>query len=394
MQQQYRQLDRPQKRARLMEISLTFLRLGLVAFGGPAAHIALMEEELVSRRRWISRESFLDMLGATNLLPGPNSTEMALHLGLHRGGPLGLLLAGLCFLLPAVLLTLLLAMLYAGQGQLQVLTGILAGIKPVVLAIILRALYRLGKTVLKGWQPALLAALALTLYLLGMPEIPLLLLAGLVMTAARNGPSLIRKLGERRHALLPMALAGSAEPAARAVQALTLPGVFFSFLKIGSFLYGSGYVLLAFLESEFVTLRGLITHQQLLDAVVAGQLTPGPVFTAATFVGYLISGVPGALSATAGIFLPAFLLVYLLNPLIPRMRASRWLGPALDGVNAASLALMAAVVLRLAPDALTGWLPIAGFLLALLLIFRTKISPFWLIAAGGAVGLLAQQLGV
>lgn len=389
----YASLGPGEKRARLLEISLSFLKLGLVAFGGPAAHIALMEEEMVSRRGWISRESFLDMLGATNLLPGPNSTEMALHLGLHRGGPLGLLLAGLCFLLPAVVLTLALAMLYQGQGQLAQVAGALQGIKPVVLAMILRALYRLGRTLLKGWLPAAVAVAALILYLLGLPEIPLLLLAGLFVMLIRNRALLFEKLGHRGMAFLPLPAAlAQAEPAARAAQALSLGGLFLSFLKIGSFLYGSGYVLLAFLESEFVTLRGLISHQQLLDAVVVGQLTPGPVFTAATFVGYLIAGIPGGLTATAGIFLPAFVLVYALNPLIPRMRASRWLGPVLDGVNAASLALMAAVLIRLVPDALTGWLPIAGCALAFLALARTRISPFWLIAAGGAVGLAAQQL--
>lgn len=388
-QAQFANLTPQQKRRRLIEIALVFVKLGLVAFGGPAAHIAMMEEEAVTRRKWISRQSFLDMLGATNLLPGPNSTEMAIHIGFTYGGGLGLLLAGLGFLLPAVVIVLVLAMVYQQQGQLPLVEGILAGIKPVVLAVVFHALLRLVKTVIKGWLPGITAAFALMLYLLGVPEIPLLLLAGFTVMAFKNRGRIVSWFTNKSW-MVPVFPAFVASQATSQIEkvaaALSVPGIFFTFLKIGSFLYGSGYVLLAFLEAEFVSGRALITSRQLLDAVAVGQFTPGPVFTTATFVGYLMAGTPGALAATAGIFLPAFVLVFLLNPYIPKMRASTWFGAALDGINAASLALMAAVSLRLVPDTLPSLLPVILFLLSFLALWRTKLSSFWMILVGGVIG--------
>lgn len=388
-QAEYRQLGKAEKRARLREIALVFLRLGTVAFGGPAAHIAMMEEEIVTRRGWLNREKFLDLLGATNLIPGPNSTEMAIHLGYTRGGLAGLFIAGTFFILPAMAIVLVFAALYMRHGRVQEVEGVLYGVKPVILAVILQALARLGRSVIKGPLPALLAAAVIALYFLGVSEIPLLLVSGLMLMLIRNRRRIRDKMFS--FSLLPSALALSSVPeTARLPGSLSNAGIFFTFLKIGSVLYGSGYVLLAFLETEFVSRLGLITRQQLLDAVAVGQFTPGPVFTTATFIGYLLYGFPGALSATAGIFLPSFLLVFLLNPLIPKMRASAWFSAALDGVNAASLALMAAVSFKLAqaslPDAPTVLLAIAS----LALLVKTKISSFWLIIGGGLAGFLIK----
>ena len=386
-QAEYKQLGKAEKRSRLREIALVFLRLGTVAFGGPAAHIAMMEEEIVTKRGWLSREKFMDLLGATNLIPGPNSTEMAIHLGYTRGGLAGLFIAGILFILPAMAIVLIFAVLYVRHGQVQEVEGVLYGVKPVILAVILQALARLGRSVIKGPLPALLAAAVTALYFLGIAEIPLLLGSGLMLMLIRNWRRIKDKMFSS--SLLPSILALSAVPEqAKMPGSLSSSGIFFIFLKIGSVLYGSGYVLLAFLETEFVSRLGLITRQQLLDAVAVGQFTPGPVFTTATFIGYLLYGFPGALSATAGIFLPSFLLVFLLNPLIPRMRASAWFSAALDGVNAASLALMAAVSLKLAqaslPDVPTVLLAAA----ALALMVKTKVSSFWLIIAGGLAGFL------
>lgn len=381
----YKALPRDERRRRLLEIALVFLRLGLTAFGGPAAHIAMMEEEVVHKRRWITREEFLDLLGATNLIPGPNSTELAIHLGFSRGGLWGLITAGVCFILPAMMTVLVFALLYARHGQVSEVAGVMAGIKPVVLAVVLQALLRLGKSVIKGWLPGALVAGSLGLYFLGLAEIPILFAAGLIMLLTQNW----QRLKNRLFALpLPLFLASSAPAGLAPPAALGAGGIFLVFLKIGSVLYGSGYVLLAFLERELVSLRGLLTQQQLLDAVAVGQFTPGPVFTTATFVGYQIGGLGGALTATAGIFLPSFLLVFLLNPFIPKMRASPYLGAALDGVNAASLALMAAVSLKLGIGALVDLPAILLFLAALFVMLKWKVNSFWLILAGGALGYL------
>ena len=386
----YKTLPREDKRRRLAEIALVFLKLGLVAFGGPAAHIAMMDEELIQKRKWLSREMFLDFMGATNLIPGPNSTELAIHLGFHRGGPLGLLLAGVCFILPAFVSVLIFALLYVRHGQVREVEGLLYGIKPVVLAVIIQALIRLSKSVIKDVPGAVVVAGAIGLYALGLPEIPLLLLAGVTVMIVKNWPRVRGKLFSLPLPLLP--LASAAQPALEQAGRMGAPGLFWTFLKIGSFLYGSGYVLLAFLEGEFVSKLGVLGMPQILDAVAVGQFTPGPVFTTATFIGYLLGGMGGAAAATAGIFLPSFVLVFALNPLIPRMRASKWLGALLDGVNAASLALMAAVSLKLGISSLLDAVTIVLFLAALAALLKFKINSFWLILAGGLIGFLVKAV--
>ena len=382
-------LPLPERHRRYREIATVFLRLGIVAFGGPAAHIAMMEEELVQKRKWVAREQFMDFLGATNLIPGPNSTEMALHLGFTRGGLAGLVISGVCFILPAALSVLVLAVLYARHGQVRELTGVMDGIKPVVMAVILQALLRLGKTVIKGPLALGAAVLAVGLNLLGISEIPLLLLAGAIVMLVENRSHLSGRL-----AAVPL-MSPLVPPAAglsmgNSAASIGTAGLFFTFFKIGAFLYGSGYVLLAFLESEFVTRLGVLTNQQLLDAVAVGQFTPGPVFTTATFIGYLLGGYGGAAAATAGIFLPSFVLVFFLNPIIPRLRASKWFSAALDGVNAASLALMAVVSVKLGISSVTGWFTAALAALSLLALLRFRINSFYLILAGGLLGFLYQ----
>lgn len=382
-------LPLPERHRRYREIATVFLRLGIVAFGGPAAHIAMMEEELVQKRKWVAREQFMDFLGATNLIPGPNSTEMALHLGFTRGGLAGLVISGVCFILPAALSVLVLAVLYARHGQVRELTGVMDGIKPVVMAVILQALLRLGKTVIKGPLALGAAVLAVGLNLLGISEIPLLLLAGAIVMLVENRSHLSGRLAAvpLMSPLVPPAAGLSMGTSAASIGTA---GLFFTFFKIGSFLYGSGYVLLAFLESEFVTRLGVLTNQQLLDAVAVGQFTPGPVFTTATFIGYLLGGYGGAAAATAGIFLPSFVLVFFLNPIIPRLRASKWFSAALDGVNAASLALMAVVSVKLGISSVTGWFTAALAALSLLALLRFRINSFYLILAGGLLGFLYQ----
>lgn len=387
----YKTLSKAEKRKRLLEIAQVFLKLGLVAFGGPAAHIAMMEEEVISKRKWLSRESFLDLLSATNLIPGPNSTEMAIHLGFSHGGPLGLLLAGLCFILPAMAIVLVFASLYLAHGQVSEVEGVLYGMKPVILAVILQALLRLSKTVIKGVLPGVVAGVTLVLYFLGLPEIPLLILAGAAVMLIKNHDRIRAKLFSLP-LLPPVLLTGALPGAAEAVARLPVTSIFLIFLKIGAFLYGSGYVLLAFLEREFVSGLAVLSSRQLLDAVAVGQFTPGPVFTTATFIGFLLNGYPGAIAATIGIFLPSFLLVYLLNPLVPRMRKSPWLGAMLDGVNAASLALMAAVSVKLGLASLNDAFTIVLTLVSLLIMVRFKVNSFWLILSGGLLGFLVKAL--
>ncbi len=366
-------LAKPEKRARLKETALVFFKLGLLAFGGPAAHIAMMEEEVVRRRKWIEKDAFMDMLGFTNLIPGPNSTEMAIHLGYVRAGSAGLFLAGACFILPAALLVGLLASFYQAFGAIPSVGHLFDGMKPVILAIILQAVFRLSKTVLIKLDAAILFALSFAAAMMHLPEIPILIGSGLIMLAVRKWPD--------------------AKPKNLAIEPITLGALFFVFLKIGAFLYGSGYVLIAFLETELVKNVPALTAAQLMDAVAVGQITPGPVFTTATFVGYLIHGVPGAFLATAGIFLPSFLLVLFLHPVMVKMRVSGKVSAVLDGVNAASLALMAAANLNLGIQTLTSWLSAAVFAVSAFLLIRFKIPSMYLMLAGAAIGWLTGTLG-
>ncbi|MGH2625335.1 MAG: chromate efflux transporter [Anaerolineales bacterium] len=362
------------------------LKLGLTAFGGPAAHIAMMHDQTVKRRRWLSDQDFLDLVGATNLIPGPNSTEMAIHIGYLRAGWAGLILGGASFVAPAAVIVLGLAWAYVEFGSTPVAEGLLYGIKPVVIAVIVQALWNLGRTAVKGPLTGVIAATAVALSFLGFHEIGLLFAGGLVVMFARNLHRLRRPGWQAL--MVPWAPAAGLSAAVP----FGLPLLFLTFLKIGAVLYGSGYVLLAFLRADLVVRFGWLTDAQLLDAVAIGQVTPGPVFTTATFIGYLLGGLPGAILATAGIFLPSFAFVALSNPLIPRIRHSPWLSGVLDGVNAAAVGLMAAVTWLLARESLTDPLPIAITLVSLALLVRLKMNSTWLIVAGAILGLLAKGL--
>jgi chromate transporter len=375
-------------RSAIGEIAALFLRLGATAFGGPAAHIAMMRQEVVSRRRWLTDQQFLDLLGATNLIPGPNSTEMAIHVGLLRAGWPGLVVAGASFILPAMLIVLALAWAYVEYGSKAEAEWLLYGIKPVVIAIVVQALYGLLRTAVKNWLLAVAGVAVFSLYLLGVNEIALLFLTGLGVMVVENGRRLVAT-GRQPILLAPFFAANAALPAAlvstpAGYSAVTL---FLTFLKIGAVLYGSGYVLLAFLRNDFVVRLGWLTDQQLLDAIAIGQVTPGPVFTTATFIGYVVGGLPGALLATLGIFLPSFLFVAASQPLVPRLRRSPWAASLLDGVNVAALGLMAAVTLTLARDALIDGVTAVLALISAGLLLRFRINSVWLILLGAAAGL-------
>ena len=365
-------------RSPLLDIAVSFARLGLVAFGGPAAHIALMEDEFVSRRKWVSRERFLDLMGATNLIPGPNSTEMTMHLGYERAGRLGLVVAGACFIAPAALLTGLVAWLYVTYGQVPQAEPFLAGLKPAVVAVILGAVWKLGKKALKNAKLIALAVAVGAAVFAGVNEIAALFAGGLL------GMALLRISASVAVGVL-LLTSGKTVHAATAASAISLTKLGLTFLKIGAVLYGSGYVLIAFLEGELVENLGWLTQQQLLDAIALGQFTPGPVLTTATFIGYLLAGVPGALVATAGIFLPSFFFVLALNPLIARLRESEWTSAFLDAINASALALMAAVAIKLARTSLADPLTITIFVAAAGVVLFTRVNSAWVIVGGALI---------
>lgn len=369
------------------EVAALFLKLGLTAFGGPAAHIAMMRDEIVNRRKWVSDQHFLDLLGATNLIPGPNSTEMAIHLGFVRAGWAGLMVGGACFIAPAMLIVFGLAWVYQRFGTLPQAEGLLYGVKPVVIVIIAQALWGLGPKAVKGWLTAAVGVTVLALYFLGVNEIGLLFAGGIVVMAAEN----LRRLRQAATTGAIAPLLGLSLPALAAAP-FNLPLMFLIFLKIGAVLYGSGYVLLAFLRADFVTRLGWLTDQQLIDAIAIGQVTPGPVFTTATFIGYVLGGAPGALLATLGIFLPSFIFVAVSNPLIPRLRNSPWAGGMLDGVNVASLGLMAAVTWQLGRASIVDPLTIGIALAAAALLFRFKVNSTWLVIGGAGLGLVWHLL--
>jgi chromate transporter len=370
-------------RTSLLELGGLFFRLGTTAFGGPAAHIAMMQDEVVVRRGWLSRQAFLDLLGATQLIPGPNSTELAIHIGFARRGWIGLGVAGLAFIVPAMLITWALGWAYVRYGALPAARWLLYGVQPVMLAIVLQAIWALAPAAAsRGWLRALGAA-ALLAAALGVNELLVLCGAGAIATAAST-----RARGAQLLWLSP--LAAAATPVA-APSALGLFGVF---CKIGSVLFGSGYVLLAFLRADLVERTGWLSEAQLLDAIAAGQITPGPVFTTATFIGYVLGGDAGALAATAGIFLPAFVFVALSAPLLPRLRASAATAAFLDGVNVASLALMVLVTAQLGRAALVDVPALAIFAISALLTLRFKINATWLVLGGAASGWSLHALGV
>jgi chromate transporter len=362
-----------------------------------------MEREVVGRRRWLTRDEFLDYVGATNLIPGPNSTELAIHIGMARHGWAGLLVAGCCFILPAALLVGGIAWAYVRYGALPDVAGILRGIVPVVIAVIASALWQLGRTALKSAGLAVLGLGALAALLAGVHELIVLLVAGLASALSAGGMPWSRRIAVMAGiaggwtwsaGLAAAAAAGAGRAGALSLWPLFLVCCFWWFLvfaRIGSVLFGSGYVLIAFLRADVVERLGWITEQQLLDAIAVGQVTPGPLFTTATFVGYLVGGVAGAAVATAGIFLPAFVFVALSGPLVPRLRRSRVAGAVLDGVNVASLALMAAVTLQLSVTTLRAPVPLALAGLSLVLLSRYRASPTWLVAGGAAVGWILER---
>jgi chromate transporter len=375
----------PTPRTSLGELALLFLRLGATAFGGPAAHVAMMRDEVVRRRRWLTDERFLDLLSATNLIPGPNSTEMAIHVGWARRRWSGLLVAGVSFIVPAMLLTGALGWAYVRFGKLPQASWLLTGVKPVVLAVVAQALVGLAPMAARTWPLRALGVVAAVASALGAHELLILFGSGAVVAAARVGRPRAVKLRQ----VVPVipALTGGL-----AASAVTLPGLFWVFFKIGSVLFGSGYVLLAFLRADLVERLHWLSETQLLDAVAAGQVTPGPVFTTATFVGYLLAGPTGALVATAGIFLPAFIFVALSGPLVPRLRASRVAGAFLDGVNVASLALMVVVAAELGAAAIVD-VPTASLGVgAAILLLRLRVNATWLVLGGAAVGFAGHAL--
>lgn len=382
-------------RRRLVELAVLFLRLGATAFGGPAAHIALMDDDVVRRRKWLSPEEFLDLLGATNLIPGPNSTEMAIHIGHKRAGWPGLIVAGTCFIVPAAAITLGLAWVYVRFGQIPRAAGVLYGIKPVMIAVVLQALWGLAPRAVKTKPLAALGVLATVAALAGAEELIVLVGSGLLATLLPRPPHQKAAVSEsetKTPHFIGAGLSAVTTVGASAGAAGSSSSLFLVFAKIGSVLFGSGYVLLAFLRADIVEGRHWMTEAQLLDAVAVGQLTPGPVFTTATFVGYVIQGLGGAAAATLGIFLPAFVFVALSGLLLPRLRKSKRAAAFLDGVNVASLALMAVVTVQLGRAALVDSVTVIVAAVSALLLVRWKVSSVWLVVGGAAVGMAASVL--
>jgi chromate transporter len=383
-------------RASLSDLAKFFLRLGTPAFGGPAARIAIMEDELVRRRRWVSREKFLDMLAASNLIPGPSSSELAIHIGYLLGGWRGLIVAGVCFILPAACMVGILAWVYVHFGKVPAVSSILYGIKPVVIAIILQAIWGLRRTAIKTWFIGVVGLISIGLAARGLHPLLLLLIAGgAVILADQVIPSgrkiVLAPLSILRSAARwPKSLAAATSAALGVAAPLSLGSLFLVFLKFGAVIFGSGYVLLAFLRADLVVHRGWLTDAQLVDAIAIGQVTPGPVFTTATFIGYLLYGTRGAVVATVGIFLPAFLLVAASGPLLPRLRESKIAGAFLDGVLVASLALMAVVSWQIGRASIVDAPTAILFAVSLFLLLRFRLNSAWLILFGALAGLLVR----
>jgi chromate transporter len=371
------------KRTYLKEVALLFLRLGATSFGGPAAYIAIMQRETVRKRGWLDDQKFLDMMGATNLIPGPTATEMALYLGLERAGWLGYIFSGLLFIIPGMFSSLVLAWGYTTYGSLPEVGWILYGVKPVIIAIVVQALWDLGKKGVKGPLTAIVGVAAIAAYLLGFNAIAILFAGAAVVLLFQSG----KQLWNRTSSIL---LFSPLFPLPSVVSTGMVPfkqtTLFLTFLKIGAVLFGGGYVLLAFLNSEFVVHLGWLTHQQLLDAIAVGQITPGPISTSATFAGYLMGGWQSALLATLAIFLPSFFFVAILSRILPKLRKSSWSGAFLDGVNVAALGLMAGVTWQLGRAGIVDWFTVVLAVISLVLIFRFKISSTWLILGGALLG--------
>lgn len=375
---------------KLQEVFFLFLKLGFIAFGGPAAHIGMFEDEVVSKRQWMTRQHFLDLIGATNLIPGPNSTEMALHCGYHRAGPGGLVVAGLSFMLPAVIITGVLAHFYTLYGRLPQVEPFLVGIKPAVIVIILQAVLKLGRKAIKGWVLAVIGVAVAVVNFSGLNEITSILIGGLI------GAFFLLMLEKKGvlHSIVPLMLLSSAAPSV--LQQIeksdfSLGTLFLSFLKIGAVWFGSGYVLVAYFDGEFVQGLQWLTRRELLDAIAVGQFTPGPFLSSATFIGYQIAGVSGALLATIGIVLPSIFFVLLLNPLISQIRKSVVLSNFLDAVNVSAVAVMLVVAIKLGAEVVFGaadgvnWQAIFIFALSLAAALTMKKLNSAVLVMGGAV---------
>jgi chromate transporter len=373
----------------LAELALVFLKLGTIAFGGPAAHIAMMEQEFVRRRCWLTEGEFLDRLGMANLIPGPSSTEVAIFIGYTKRGWKGLLLAGCCFILPAAILVAAIAAVYVRFGSLPQVGGILYGIKPAVIAIILQALWSLARTAVKSWWLAVIGVIAIVLSAVGVAPLAVLAIAGIASSVAmwskrREASALTGVPVATKFGLIVVSVA------AVAAAPVTLLRLFLSFLKIGSVVFGSGYVLLAFLRTEFIQHLHWLTEKQLIDAVAVGQFTPGPVFTTATFIGYVVAGIPGAVVATVGIFVPGFLLVAVSGPLLPRLRRSAVAVSVLDGVVVGSLALMAVVAWQLGRAAIVDWVTLVIMVVSAGLLLRFRMNSACIICGAAVAGWLAR----
>ena len=365
------------ERTGLRELAGLFTKLGLTAFGGPAAHIAMMQKEVVDKRQWMDHQHFLDLIGATNLIPGPNSTEMAIHIGYERGGWKGLMVAGCCFILPAVLITGVIAWLYKQYGQLPQVRPFIYGIKPAIIAIILAAVFPLAKKALKTLELWVIGVLALGASLAGINEIFVMFGAGLVVLLLYS----VRRPGKTIVPLLFLDIPFFSETNMR---------IFLVFLKIGAILYGSGYVLFAFLDSELVA-KGLLSRTQLVDAIAVGQFTPGPVFSSVTFIGWQMNGLPGAVMSTVAVFLPSFVFVGLLNPLVPRMRRSKLFSAFLDGVNVASVAIIVTVCIVFARETVTDWRTVLIAVLSLGITFGFRqVNTVFVVVGSALAGYLLQ----
>ncbi|MDB2630682.1 chromate efflux transporter [Ulvibacter sp.] len=365
---------------KLKQVAAVFFKLGLFAFGGPAAHIAMMEHEVVTKRAWMTREHYLDLIGATNLIPGPNSTEMTMHCGYQRAGKKGLFIAGISFIFPAVFITAILGYLYVLYGALPQVQPFIKGIQPVVIVIIASAVIKLGKKAVKNWELALLGTLFLAASLLGFDQVLVLFAGGLLGMCYFLIKS---KMQSTTLAIAPLFMVFIVSEIGTKLSGV---GIFLKFLKVGSILYGSGYVLFAYLDTELVT-TALLSQTQLIEAIGIGQFTPGPVLSTATFIGYQLGGFWGAIAATAGIFMPSFLFVWLLNPLIPKMRKSKVLGYFLDSINVAAVAIMLAVVITMSKQTLVDWQATLIAVVSVVLIFGfKKVSVMWVLIIGAILG--------
>lgn len=365
---------------KLKQVAAVFFKLGVFAFGGPAAHIAMMEHEVVTKRAWMTREHYLDLIGATNLIPGPNSTEMTMHCGYQRAGKKGLFIAGISFIFPAVFITGILGYLYVNYGALPQIQPFIKGLQPAVLVIIASAVVKLGKKAVKNWELAMLGVLFLAASLVGFDQVILMLCGGLLGMCYFTVRS---KIQQKTYTVVPLFMIFILSQVSTKLSTL---GIFLKFLKVGSILYGSGYVLFAYLDTELVS-TALLSQKQLIEAIGIGQFTPGPVLSTATFIGYQLGGFWGALGATTGIFLPSFLFVWLLNPLIPKMRKSKVLGYFLDSINVAAVAIMLAVLVTMSQQTLVDWQAAFIALVSGVLIFKfKKVSVMWVLVIGAILG--------